>query len=255
MSVRDHLTGTDGARTVTTGQHLTCEVMVAHAARFDGIFVVTSGVAGVGKSLSTKSAALATGLEVHRVQFTPDASVGVANAILLDSLGVRTGRGDYVPETTAEIRRLLDQRRRLLLVESAHDASGDVLAHLRVLHSQASFTLGFVGHRRFLSRASTQPELFDDADRWIEFSPLAHEEMLAVLSDYHPAFATAPPEFLAAIDEEHCHGRWKRWAQFLRTALLYAGDEPECALSPRVLDFSLKALNWRSHRDPREARR
>jgi hypothetical protein len=242
--IGDHLRGTEGASTVPTSHHLTAEVMVAQAAAFAGIFVVTSDVAGVGKSLSTKAAAVATGLEVHVCQFVPDASIATVNATLLDALGVRVGRSDAVPDTTAELQRLLAQRPRLMLVESAHDLSGHALAHLRILHSSAEFTLGFVGHRRFLSRAGGQPELFDSTDRWIRFTPLPPEDMLDCLSQYHPVFATADAGRLAAIEAAHAHGRWKRWAQFLRSALLYAATEGGGELTPRVIDHTLLALDW-----------
>ncbi len=242
--IGDHLRGTDGASTVATSHHRTAEAMVAQAAAFAGIFVVTSDVAGVGKSLSTRAAAVATGLEVHTCQFVPDASIATVNATLLDALGVRVGRSDAVPETTAELRRLLGQRARIILAESAQDLTGHTLAHLRILHSTAEFTLGFVGHRRFLSRAGGQPELFDTADRWIRFAPLPAEEMLSYLPQYHPAFVTADPQRLAAIEAGHARGRWKRWAQFLRTALLYAATEGNGELTPRVIDHTLLALDW-----------
>lgn len=187
---------------------------------------------------------MATGLEVHVCQFVPDASIATLNAVLLDALGVRVGRSDAVPETTAELQRLLAQRPRLLVIESAHDLGGHALAHLRILHSTSDFTLGFVGHRRFLSRAGGQPELFDDADRWVRFAPLPPEEMLACLREYHPAFATADPDRLAAIEKAHAHGRWKRWAQFLRSALLYAATEGGGELTSRVIDHTLLALDW-----------
>jgi len=242
--IGDHLRGTDGASTVATRYHRTAAAMVAQAAAFGGIFVVTSDQAGVGKSLSTRAAAEATGREVHVCQFTPDASIASVNAVLLDALGVRVSRADAVPETTAELRGLLGQRPRVVVIESAHDLSGHALAHLRILHSTAEFTLGFVGHRRFLARASSQPELFDTADRWIRFGPLPAAEMLGCLVEYHPAFATADPTRLAAIEAAHARGRWKRWAQFLRTGLLYAATEGDGELTPRVIDHSLLALDW-----------
>lgn len=242
--IGDHLRGTEGASTVPTPHHLTAEAMVAQAAAFAGIFVVTSDVAGVGKSLSTRAAAVATGLEVHICQFVPDATIASVNAVLLDALGVRVGRSDSVPDTTAELQRLLGQRPRLIVVESAQDLTGHALAHLRILHSTAEFTLGFVGHRRFLGRAGGQPELFDSADRWIRFAPLPPDEMLDCLLRYHPLFATGDPQRLAAIEAAHAHGRWKRWAQFLRSARLYAAAEGDQELSPRVIDHTLLALDW-----------
>ena len=86
-------------------------------------------MAGVGKSLSTRAAAVATGLEVHVCQFVPDATIGHLNAVLLDALGVRVGRSDAVPDTTAELQRLLGQRPRVIVVESAQDLTGHALAH------------------------------------------------------------------------------------------------------------------------------
>lgn len=236
-----HLPGTDGAITVATTDHERCEVLIAHATSFAGVFVVTSEVPGVGKTLSVAHGAHATGADVHILNFVPGTSPAVANATILASLGMRVESNASLHETTAELRDLLADRPRIVLVDSAQDLDQTLLAHLRVLHETTRFTLGLVGHARLLAKAAVQPELFDGVDRWVRFAPLEPEAMVGALQRYHPLFTTCAPDELANINQRHAKGRWRRWAMFLRTARLYAKG---AGLTRKTIASTLIALDW-----------
>jgi type II secretory pathway predicted ATPase ExeA len=237
-----HLTGTDGAVTVATADHKRLGVLVAQAHAFRGAFAVTSDVAGVGKSVSARQCAEATGAAVHTLTLIPGTSAAVANATLLDALGVRVGPSAPVHETTYDLRELLSDRPRIVIVENAHDLGGELLAHLRVLHQTSEFTLGMVGHARLYERASAQPELFESVDRWVRFEPIPTNKMVKHLTEYHSLFSTCDPSELDTIDTQYAKGRWRRWASFLRTARMY---DKGSGLTPKVINNTLVALDWK----------
>ena len=237
-----HLTGTEGAATVATADHKRCGALITQAHTFRGVFAITSEVPGVGKSLSAREGAEATGAAVHTLTLVPGTSGAVANATLLATLGMRVSPTAPVHETTNDLRELLADRPRIVLVENAHDLGGDLLAHLRVLHQTSEFTLGLVGHSRLYERAHAQPELFESVDRWMRFAPNITDEMVQYLLGYHELFTTCDPADLAHIDTQHAKGRWRRWASFLRTARMY---DKGSGLTAKVVSNTLIALDWK----------
>lgn len=234
---------------VATMAHQVCSAMVAQVAADDGIAVVTSAVPGVGKTRSATVAATDSGRLTVELVLSADTTPATANAELLRAMGARPVRGAQLWESTGEAIDALRDLDPIVVVDDAHDLSGEVLSHLGVLYRRTTMALVIVGGATLEKRDRTHPELWDRADRWVDMTPLSRAETLDALPRTHPLFATAPPSRLADIDHTHARGRWRRWDQFLRTALLYA-PAPIGPLSDDVIDHTLTALRWDRRPDP-----
>lgn len=228
---------------VATMAHQTCEVMVAHAAADNAVFVVTSPVAGVGKTTSTLVAAQRTGRACVHVVMSPGTNASGVNAEVLLAAGVAAPRSAPLWEATAETVELLVDMAPILMVDDAHRLSPEALAHLEVLHRRSRCTLGLVGGPTLGRRHQCHVEVFDRVERWVEMAPLNRVAMIDALTQWHPLFAKAPRARLVDIDASYARGRWRRWSQFLTAALRYT-DRGASPLSDATIDHILTALNW-----------
>lgn len=234
---------------VPTMAHETCAVMVAQAAVERAIFVVSSPVAGVGKTRSTLHAAQATGHPVLHLVVSPAANAVTVNAELLHAAGATPPRSAPLWESTLEVVELLGDLHAIVVVDDAHRLTAEALGHLEVLHRRSAATLGIVGGATLGRRHSGNVELFDRVERWVDMAPLNRVAMIDALPTFHPLFGTAASGRLSDIDAAFCRGRWRRWAQFLSAALRYTNDGL-AVLDDQVVDHVLTALNWHHRPDP-----
>lgn len=121
------------ADVVATIAHRTCELMVAHAAADNAVFVVTSPVPGVGKTTSTLHAARRTDRFCVHLVMSPATNASGVNAEILLNAGVAVPNKAPLWETTAETVELLDDLAPILIVDDAHRLSPEALAHLEAL--------------------------------------------------------------------------------------------------------------------------
>lgn len=233
------------ADVVATMAHRTCELMVAHAAADGAVFVVTSPVAGVGKTTSTLLGAQQTGKPRAHLVMSPGTNASGVNAEILLAAGVAVPRTAPLWEATAETVEWLGDLAPILIVDDAHRLSPEALAHLEVLHRRSRCTLGLVGGPTLGRRHQRHVEVFDRVERWVEMAPLNRVAMIDSLTQWHPMFAGAPRARLVDIDASYAKGRWRRWAQFLAAALRYT-DRGAHPLSDDTIDHVLTALNWQT---------
>lgn len=236
------------AEIVATMTHRTCELMVGHAAADDTVFVVTSPVAGVGKTTSTLLAASRTDRVCLHLVMSPATNASGVNAEILLSAGIAVPRNAPLWEATSETVELLSDLNPIVVVDDAHRLSPEALAHLEVLHRRASCTLGLVGGPTLGRRHQRHVEVFDRVERWVEMAPLNRVAMIDSLYQWHPLFAGAPRARLVDIDASYARGRWRRWAQFLTAGLRYTANGQR-ALDDDSIDHVLTALNWQTRHD------
>lgn len=136
------------------------------------------------------------------------------------------GAGRPVDEvTTRELRRdcqeVLAEERRALIIDECQHLSNLWHQQLRSLHDRhdAQFALLLVGGVNAQRTLQKDPQLWSRVELRVEFQRLEGQELLNVLSAYHPVLANTDPNLLIDIDRRDCRGNFRNWSHVLKQAL------------------------------------
>lgn len=236
-----HLAGTASANEVATTTFSLAQVIAAEAIaeRTSAAFI---GPAGAGKTFSVVTAAAASGLPIVWIEPPVAARVRALQTSFLRAL--RIDFPDNAPPDTLD-RLLISELAstpRVVVIDDARRVGGEGLEELRFLHCQPSavWTLFVVGEG--LERVLSANRALETRMPYrVSFAPLKKEESLAFAREYHPLFATAPADLLAAI-ERVVRGNLRLWAQALRHVLREVGDAQGAVLTDDAVAIALAKL-------------
>ena len=215
-----HLRGLSDAADVPT---LACNraMLVLRAAARDDDIAAPLGESGTGKTfcaLAFLEEMTAIGRLGIYLQSDVTATHTQMTARLLQKLqgGRPTGEGYYLADDLAE---LLTEHHPVIVVDEAHRAQRrglDQLVHLK--ETAPEWTLILIGSD-LVSATARVPGLRSRVrGRTASFGELNGKELLTTLHAWHPLLHDADDQLLQRIDQRHCHGNFRDWAQLMRAA-------------------------------------
>jgi hypothetical protein len=201
--------------------NLTDEVLlaldVAPTLIADGGFGLVHGPAGAGKSMVL---GVIQAVCPHRVVHV--LLEGPLNSKAFDDRIYRALTGTVMEGTESSIEDAiaveLSNAPTLLVVDEAQNVSPSTLLALRrfsdMSHAPFGVQLACLGSTKNLRRNTA---LWDRVLEPIELHPLSGAQLLSKLAGFHPLLADADPQLLFDIDDAHCRGSWRAWAQFINS--------------------------------------
>jgi type II secretory pathway predicted ATPase ExeA len=190
------------------------------------------GVAGLGKTFATETAAANLEIPVHWVRPLKRSTMKmVGDAILYEVTGVE--HKESLPRLTRSAIRVLSETLRLIVIDEAQRLNEECIEYLRHLHDDPStdFGLLLVGGNRCWEVISKHPMVESRCVRRVEFQPLTTNQVLTLIPLYHSLYADLDRELLLLIDDCFAHGNFRNWASFTAAA------------SDLMAEFDLPKLN------------
>jgi hypothetical protein len=212
-----HFLEIDEANTVQSGPFLRAQRLVADCAGARAIGVV-HGVAGLGKTYAVEAAAVDANVPATWVVFAGRPSyTRLVRSMFKELTGVEP-HGELW-KLTDDLRDVLSEKPRMIVVDEAQQLNGDAFEFLRFLHDDAAtdFALVFVGGNGCWKVISRYPMLLSRVYREVKMRNLTEEEVVALIPRYHPVHARADIGTLMLIDEQFAHGTFRLWATFTKT--------------------------------------
>lgn len=156
------------------------------------------------------------------------------------------GSGDALENAAVK---LLRDWNGLLIVDEVQTIGGQGISELRYIHdvTRESFGLLLVGNG-VEAAIRTQPALDDRILVRARFQRLTGDDLTTVLHNLDPRLQRTPAGILTRIDQRHCRGKLRGWAQIL---LLLDTDYPDATrIDGALADEVLLRIDRREILDP-----
>jgi hypothetical protein len=196
---------------------------VAADAVSDGEIAAFTGRAGLGKTFAVDHAARHSDLPWVWAQIGPSPRPKEVTARLLKAIF-----GSFQDGTLYELTDLLVEELasdpRIVVIDDAQNLDKDGLDQIRLLHDlgASGFPLFLVGGEGCADKLASDPQLADRVGGWVKFKPIPSDQIVSLLSEYHPFFEATDPELLAKLDSAYAKGVLRRWARLLKSTLRLA---------------------------------
>lgn len=198
------------------------------------------GQAGNGKTFSVEAAL--EDLKVPKVYITSlkRPTMKYIALSVLEAITQVRHHGELM-RLTDDLRQVLREQRRLVVVDEAQNLSTECFEYLRHLHDDnaTDFALLFVGGNRCWEVIYRHPMLRSRIWHKVEFKPMEIHEVLKVIPRFHPIYKSADTELLLEVDEELAHGNFRNWASFTKTALELCKQKRKKQIDRAVVDAAL----------------
>lgn len=217
-----HLPGLpDDIPVVRTAAFRKTQALAADTTRLRDVAAFT-GAPGLGKSFAVDF--FCKNQDLEWVWLEETTTRPSSKALLVELMRALTGNCDTrMPayDLADELRALLADTPRVVVVDEAQRFGPDGISQLRFLHDRgdADWALLFVGGDGCWEVLSSQSELRDRIYAHVTFRPLDLDRLLPTLTAYHPLFTGADPELLARIDRRYARGVFRRWVRVLQHAM------------------------------------
>jgi DNA transposition AAA+ family ATPase len=231
-----HFLALDDAKTIHTKSFLRAQRCVTDCATARSIGVV-HGVAGLGKTFTVEAAAAKAEISAEWFVFARRPSHTQLVKTLYQQLTGVEPHGELY-KLQNDLRDVLAERPRMLVVDEAQQLTADAFELLRFLHDDPSsdFALILVGGNGCWKVISRYPMLLSRVYRVVAMRRLDEEEVLDVLPRYHTIHQSVSPEVLLMVDEQFARGNFRLWASFTRTVSeLCASQQRESYDEPLAL--------------------
>ncbi|MFH8804888.1 AAA family ATPase [Streptomyces sp. NPDC017936] len=135
------------------------------------------------------------------------------------------------------LRHTLAKPPRLLAIDEAHQLSASCIEYLRYLHDDPApqITILLLASRPRLKALRTQLTLISRVTTWHHMEPLAADEVLTALPDFHPLWHSTPSHTLACLDDMWAHGNMRRWAALTHQLQAHHRRHPDHPPDPATL--------------------
>lgn len=234
----DHFLGLEGAATINTRCFALTQRAVADLvdALAMGAF---HGEAGLGKTFAVAHA-MRTHAQVAqcKVEFAARATMKYVATTLLYALTGLEHTGERFA-LTDELIDVLAQQPRLIVVDEAQRLNHECIEYLRHLwdHPHTTFALALVGGNGCWEVLSRYPMLRSRIYRAVAFSAMRSEDVLAILPGFHRIYRDADRETILFADDHFCHGNFRDWATFTKSAVDICREHEVESLTEDVARF------------------
>jgi DNA transposition AAA+ family ATPase len=225
MTVRTaHVAGLVDVPVVRTPLLRMTERQVASAARY-GEIILIYGAAGLGKTLAVRHAVEAQTMPHLWVQVGPLPSPKEVVVRLLKEIeGSFPSKGDTLYEMADRLIELLDDQKRIVVLDEAQNFSKAGIDQLRNIHDRSTgFPLILVGGATTNNVIGSDPQLNDRVAGRVAFRPLADTQLIGTLRSYHPYLGDADPTLIFEVNASYARGVFRRWARILKEAVELTG--------------------------------
>ena len=240
-----HFLELDGAKTMRTPQFALIGRCIDEATQEQAIAVV-HGDAGLGKTFAVEHASVRVGVESHWLTFPREPAITNIVKALLEAITKVPHRGERF-KLTNDLRVLLAEKPRLIVVDEAQQLNARALDYLRYLHDDpaTSFALIFVGGNGCWRTLSRYPMLLSRVYRRVAMTPLTEAELVNVLPRYHEIYRSTPVDLLLLVDEQFARGNFRRWAAFTKTVTQLCAEHGRDSFDEPLARAALALLpNW-----------
>jgi type II secretory pathway predicted ATPase ExeA len=218
-----HFLDLEGAATVATEQLLDAREMIA--ATTDALAMAAIyGAAGTGKSFAVSE----TLRDMPTAQW---AQIDFRCRPTLRDIRQAVARslGHYWPlaggnfEIDEQLKQILAERPRLVVIDEAQWLNRECFEYLRHLHDdpRTQFSLLFVGGSGCYEVLRREPMLNSRLYAHLRFTPMAIDEVRATIPLYHALHQDVDAELINLIDGACCHGNFRMWAKFTHHAVRF----------------------------------
>jgi DNA transposition AAA+ family ATPase len=194
------------------------------------------GEPGTGKTHALRYFAKHSSVECVYITASPNPQ---RKEVFEEILLALTGTFDDVPER--QLRRdcatVLAERQRALVVDECQNLSVLWNQQLRELHDRTNaFALFLAGGSNAAQRIDRFAEIKSRIAMKVTFEPLAGQELLNVLGQYHPMLAATEDQLLLDVDAKDCRGNFRKWTHVLELALrLSTSAQHDRGLTPKIV--------------------
>lgn len=236
-----HLAGTESASDV-----LTTEVrrVTMHADRINPLreILMVTGKPGLGKTFAVRAYLETVDIPYVMLTLTDGAKGREVLSRLFTLLTGHTMRA-AAWELRDELRHVLAEEQRIVVIDECANLSAGALNTLRSLHDEdtANFSLYLCG------TAAEQipvrvPALGDRIGGLVAFQPHGEAKMLDYARAYHPVFAHTPKPVLDYLFKDYAGGKFRRWARILQVGLPLLERRGQDRLDDQLAAIILKAI-------------
>ena len=205
------------------------------------------GEAGLGKTYAVETALEGVELDVSRLRFPLRTTTKGLVSSLLDLV---TGVPHEGTQTRLEplLLEALGERPRVVAVDEAQHLNLPCVEQLRHLHDHPDtrFSLLLVGGNGCYELIQRYPMLSSRIARWTKFVPLAIDEVLRFLPEWHRLYKRTDPELIEAVDDRYAMGNLREWAGFTEAAQRLAADEGADSLTEPIVEAALYLVQGES---------
>lgn len=201
--------------------------LMLEASRARSITLIT-GHPGVGKSFATARGAeeCAADQEEPAEVVWVELSHAARGRSLLQELYPQITGTDPLPTATItelrdDLREALAAPHRLLVLDEAQHVGSQPMRVLRWLMDRPDTDAGLAIVGLPSITASLAPEMRSRVISEYAIEPIPDDEVVQVLSAFHPLFEGADPRLLIDFNKKWARGRFRWWANFLAGALRY----------------------------------
>lgn len=232
---RHHLNLT-GAVTIKTPHYAFTARLVPTVVEYAAIGAVY-GEAGNGKTFSVQSALESVKIPTVEIASLRRPTMKYIALSVLEGITKVRHSGELM-RLTEDLRAVLAEERRLVVIDEAQNLSTECFEYLRHLHDdpRTDFALLFVGGNRCWDVIARHPMLRSRIWHKVEFRPLSVAEVRKIMPRYHAIYCEAEVELLLEIDEEFAHGNFRNWAAFTKTAALMCEERKRKAIDRQIVD-------------------
>ena len=197
------------------------------------------GEAGNGKTFSVQSALEGVKIPTVEIASLRRPTMKYIALSVLEGITKVRHQGELM-RLTEDLRTVLREQRRLVVIDEAQNLSTECFEYLRHLHDdpRTDFALLFVGGNRCWDVISRHPMLRSRIWHKVEFRPLSVAEVRKIMPRYHAIYREADVELLLEIDEEFAHGNFRNWAAFTKTAALLCAERKRKTIDRQIVDIA-----------------
>lgn len=176
------------------------------------------GDAGLGKTFAVEYAVRTSGMPWVKIEVAKAYSVKAVMFLLLDALtGSNSNSVHY--QLMNELKEELTADPHIVVIDEAQNLQKAALDQVRLLHDSTVFPLLLVGGKECGRVLRGDRQLADRVTGWVDFSPIADEDLFETLDAYHPFFAATDRDLLWNLNRVYAKGILRRWAKVLLTTL------------------------------------
>ncbi|MFI1035234.1 AAA family ATPase [Streptomyces sp. NPDC020951] len=213
-----HYLGLRGARAILTKASEETYANLLTTLRADdgkGAFMCVHGGVGLGKTFAVSSHL--DDLAPHttlRVKLS-SSKIQALRAALYKKLDLPGHAPANSTRCETMIKEALAETSRVLVVDEAQWLDTRAFEFIRELWDDEDTRLAviLVGAESCYQKIKNRPALDSRILVWQRYKPLTPSEVLTVIPQYHPLWASVPTDDLLWIDDLACHGNFRQWAK------------------------------------------
>lgn len=216
-----HFLDLEGAASVATEQLLDAREMIAVTTDALAMAAIY-GAAGTGKSFAVSEALQdIPAAQWTQIDFRCRPTLRDIRQAFARSLGHywHLAGGNY--EIDEQLKEILAERPRLVVIDEAQWLNRECFEYLRHLHDdpRTQFSLLFVGGSGCYEVLRREPMLNSRLYAHLRFTPMGKDEVRATIPLYHAVYRDVCTELVTLIDDACCHGNFRMWAKFTHHAV------------------------------------